>query len=316
MAVRRRLQLFGGRCQQLAHTGDSGDIETVLGQVGDFLREVREPKHKDALTFSDLITEWDTWVAAGGSDDIFPSPWAKLNDMLGGGFFASRVYVFGGRPGQGKSISVLNIAAAAAEHGSSVLVFSLEMPRHEVASRIVSAGAQVSFQQVIRRNMRSDTADRIHCYVSEFNDMRLRVVDRAGITVEQIAAQCRAVKDLDMVVIDYAQLVRASDRRIPRHEQIANVTRTLKVMAKDLNIAIILAAQLNRQVVDPRTGKSRIPTLSDLGESGALEADADAVCFLHRPDDEESVDIVVAKNRSGLTGVVKLSFRGSEARLE
>lgn len=314
-AVRRRLEIFGTRCQQLAHAGDSDEVEAVIAQAEEFLREVRQPKERDAMAFSDLVLDWNTWVETGATDDVIPTPWYKVNEMLGGGLYKSRVYVFAGRPGQGKSISVLNVAALAAEQHRSVMIFSLEMPRKEVTSRLLASGAQVSFQQVIRREMRQDTTDRIKHYAATNNGMHLYCVDRV-LTVEQMVAHCRAIKDLDLVVIDYAQLVRATDRRIKRHEQIAHVTRTVKVLAKELNVAVALAAQQNRQSVDPKTGKTRVPVLSDLGESGALEADADAVLFLHRPDDDDgTVDIVIAKNRSGLTGIVPLVFVGQQARL-
>lgn len=316
-ATRRRLEVFGTRCKELAHTGDSDDIESVVAQAEEFLREVRRPREKQATVFNDLVMDWQSWVEAGAADDIIQTPWFKVNEMLGGGLHKGRVYVFAGRPGMGKSISVLNIAEIAAGMQSrSVMIFSLEMPRYEVASRLLASGAEVSFQQVIRRNMRGDTEDRIKHYAAQHADMKLYCVDKANITVEQIVAHCRAVKGLDLVVLDYIQLVRATDRRLKRHEAIAHVSRTLKVIAKELNVAVAVAAQLNRQNVDPKTGKARVPVLTDLGESGAIEADADAVLFLHRPDEDDgTVDIVVAKNRSGLTGIVPLIFIGQQARL-
>lgn len=313
----RRLIQFGVRCQQLGYSesGDSDDVDSVISQAEAFLREVSKPKEK-AVSFSDLVLEWNAWVECDATEDIIQTPWYKVNEILGGGLYKSKLYVVAGRPGQGKSISALNILALAAEQGRRSLIFSLEMPRNEVASRLLAAGAQVSFQQLIRRDMRQDTADRVKHYAAQNAGMPLHCVDKAGLTVEQIMAQCRAIKDLELVVIDYAQLVGATDKRAKRNEQVAHVSRTLKVLAKDLNVVVVLAAQQNRQSVDPKTGKSRHPTLIDLGESGALEADADAVLFLHRPDnDDGTVDIVVAKHRSGLTGIVPLIFNGQQARL-
>jgi len=191
------------------------------------------------------------------------------------------------------------------------------MPRTEVASRLLASGAQVSFQQVIRRQMKPETEAAVKNYAAQNAGMSLYCIDKAGISIEQIVGYCRSVKDLDLIVLDYAQLVAPSDRRVKRHEQVAHVSRTLKVLAKDLSIAVVLCAQLNRNVIDPKSGKSRRPTLIDLGESSSLEADADAVLLLHRPEaDEEMVDIVVEKNRSGLTGVVSLIFAGAQARLQ
>lgn len=312
----RKLVQFGTRCQQLGLSdADSEDVDAVIAQAEVFLREViRAPKDKPVM-FNDLVTEWRNWVASSAGDSI-PTPWFKLNEILGGGLYKSRLYIFGGRPGMGKSISALNIASFAAENDKTALVFSLEMPRTEVASRLLAAGAQVNFQQVIRRQMSDVTEDRVKHYAAENAGMRLFCVDSAHLTVEQIVRHCRAYKDLDLIVIDYAQLVAPTDKRVNRDQQIAHISRTLKVLAKDLNIAVVLAAQLNRQVIDSKTGKSRQPTLSDLRESGSLEADADVVMLLHRPEEEDgTVDIVVAKNRSGLTGTIPLIFNGQQARL-
>ena len=313
-AVRRRLLAFGIRCQQLSYTGDDDEIGEVLAQAEKFLKEVHAPK-KSTLTFSDLFDEWNAWVDE--EPDVILTPWTKVNDILSGGLHKGRLYIFAGRPGQGKSVSALNIVSdACGRQMKSSIVFSLEMPKNEVMSRLLAAGANVNFQQIIRRDMRPETVERIQNYYKQNFNMRLYVEDRSNITVEQIAAQSRAINDLDMVVVDYVGLVKASDRKAKRNEAIAHVSRTLKVLAKELDVAVVLAAQLNRQSIDPKTGKARIPVLADLGESGALEADADAVLFLHRPEpDDGTVDVVVAKNRSGMTGVVPLIFYGQQARM-
>lgn len=313
-AVRRRLLAFGIRCQQLSHTGDDDDIGEVLAQAEKFLKEVHAPK-KQLMSFSDLFDEWNAWVDE--EPDVIQTPWTKVNDILSGGLHKGRLYIFAGRPGQGKSVSALNIVSdACGRQMKSSIVFSLEMPKNEVMSRLLASGANVNFQQIIRRDMRTETVERIQNYYKQNLNMRLYVEDRSNITVEQIAAQSRAINDLDMVVVDYVGLVKASDKKAKRNEAIAHVSRTLKVLAKELDVAVVLAAQLNRQSIDPKTGKARIPVLADLGESGALEADADAVLFLHRPEpDDGTVDVVVAKNRSGMTGVVPLIFYGQQARM-
>lgn len=313
-AVRRRLLAFGIRCQHLAHTGDDDDIGEVLVQAEQYLREVHAPKER-TMAFSDLIGAWNSWIDE--EPDVVLTPWSKVNDILSGGLHKGKLYIFAGRPGQGKSISALNLVEdACRKQDKSGIVFSLEMPKIEVMSRLLASGANVNIQQLVRREMRGETIDRIQEYYKQHVNMRLYVEDRPNITVEQIAAQSRAISGLDMVVVDYVGLVKASDSRAKRNEAIAHVSRTLKVLAKELNVAVVLAAQLNRQSIDPKTGKARIPVLADLGESGALEADADVVLFLHRPEpDDGTVDVVVAKNRSGMTGVVPLIFFGQQARM-
>lgn len=313
-SVRRRLLAFGIRAQQLAHTGDNDDIDEVIAQTEQFLRQVNAPKER-TMGFADLMGDWQTWVE--DEPDVILTPWHKVNEILSGGLHKGRLYIFAGRPGQGKSVSALNIVGdACGRQYKSGIVFSLEMPKHEVMSRLLAAGANVNIQQLIRRDMKPETIERIQEYYRRHADMRLYVEDRSNITVEQIVAQARAIPDLDIVAVDYVGLVKASDRKAKRNEQIAHVSRSLKVLAKELNVAVVLAAQLNRQSIDPKTGKARIPVLADLGESGALEADADAVLFLHRPEpDDGTVDVVIAKNRSGMTGVVPLIFIGQQSRM-
>lgn len=313
----RELIRFGLRCQQLgtSEATDSDEVDAIIAQAEQFLHEVRKPRDS-AMAFSDLVDEWNAWVDADVAGDIIKTPWHKVNDVLGGGLYKGRTYIFAGRPGQGKSISALNVLAHATEWDRSAIIFSLEMPRTEVASRLLAAGAQVSFQQLIRRELRQETEDRVKHYAMQNNNMKLYCIDKANLTVEQIVAHCRSIKGLELVVIDYVQLVAATDKKVSRDQQVAHISRTLKVLAKDLNVAVVLAAQTNRQVIDPKTGKARVPTLADLRESGSLEADADAVLFLHRPEEDMgTVDIVVAKNRSGLTGIVPLIFVGQQARL-
>lgn len=315
-AVRRRLLVFGNRCQELAHAGDDDDIDAVLAQAEQFLKEVNQPRER-AMSFSDLVDEWNEWVASDLTEDTIATPWHKVNEILSGGCHKGRLYIFAGRPGQGKSVSTLNIAEHATRvQDKTAIVFSLEMPKTEVMSRLLSSGAEVNFQQIIRRQMRQESSERIYDYYKQHLGMKLYVEDRSTLTVEQIAAQARSIKGLDMVVVDYAGLVKPTDKRAKRNEQVAHVSRTLKILAKELHVAVVLAAQLNRQGSDPKTGKARVPVLADLGESGALEADADAVLFLHRHEpDDGMVDIVIAKNRSGMTGLVPLIFHGNQARL-
>lgn len=313
-SLRRRLLAFGIRCQDLAHTGDADQVDEVIAQAERFLRELNAPKASTA-GMADLFDEWDSWV--NDEPDLILTPWSKVNEILSGGLHKGRLYIFAGRPGQGKSISALNILEDACRNqDKSGIVFSLEMPRVEVMSRILASGANVNFQQIIRRQINDDSMERIQEYYKQHLGMRIYVEDRSNLTVEQIIAQARAIDDLDIVVVDYVGLVKASDKKAKRNEAIAHVSRSLKSLAKELGVVVVLAAQLNRQSIDPKTGKARVPVLADLGESGALEADADAVLFLHRHEpDDGMVDVVVAKNRSGMTGLVPLMFVGQRARM-
>jgi replicative DNA helicase len=144
--------------------------------------------------------------------------------------------------------------------------------------------------------------------------MPLWVDDRERVTVEQIAARCRMIPNLQVAVVDYLQLVTASDTRVSREQQVAHISRSLKIMARELDIAVVVAAQLNRGPV--KDGKPRDPTIADLRESGAVEQDSDQVLLLHRPEDDEAVvRMICGKNRTGRTGVADLLFEGRFARL-
>lgn len=309
----RRLAELGIRLQQLAYD-NGGDSDSALAEGEALFRGFNRPS-SDAASFADMAKQWRTWQESDA--DVIATPWYALNERLAGGLQPGRLYVLGGRPGMGKTVAALNLLTHAAEQGKAAFFFSLEMPATEVTSRILASGARVPFGQIIRKSMERDTYDMVDWYINEHRDLPFRCVDKADITVEQISVHCRAQDGLDLVAVDYAQLVAASDKRVSRDQQVAHVSRSLKVLAKDLKIPVVLAAQLNRQGIDSRTGKSRYPTVADLRESGSLEADADAVLLLHRPEgDANTVEVVVGKNRSGQTGApIPLAFMGHQARI-
>jgi replicative DNA helicase len=245
---------------------------------------------------------------------MIPTPWWEVNSWLNGGLAKGRLVTIGGRPSVGKSLGGLNIAAFAAENGHPAIFFSLEMSRQEVTNRILACGTDVEMSDLIRRKLEREELDRISDYANRFNDMPLWVDDREKVTVEQIAARCRTFPNLEVAVVDYLQLVTASDSRVSREQQVAHISRSLKIMARGLDIAVVVAAQLNRGPV--KDGKPRDPTIADLRESGAVEQDSDQVLLLHRPDDDEAaVRLICGKNRVGRTGSVDLHFEGRFARL-
>jgi replicative DNA helicase len=258
------------------------------------------------------MQQWKSWD--GNDVAVIPTPWWEVNSWLNGGLAKGRLVTIGGRPSVGKSLGGLNIAAFAAENGHPAIFFSLEMSRQEVTNRILACGTDVEMSDLIRRKLEREELDRISDYANRFNDMPLWVDDREKVTVEQIAARCRTVPNLEVAVVDYLQLVTASDSRVSREQQVAHISRSLKIMARGLDIAVVVAAQLNRGPV--KDGKPRDPTIADLRESGAVEQDSDQVLLLHRPDDDEAaVRLICGKNRVGRTGSVDLHFEGRFARL-
>lgn len=309
----RRLGELGVRLQQLAQTeGASGpDVDELVGQAETYFREQHEPSNT-ALSFDQLVAAWRT-DQSGGPGGI-PTPWDELNLFLNGGYYRGKMITVAGRPGAGKSLIGLNVAAMAAERGFKATVFSLEMGSVEVASRLISAGAGVQLGQLIRRKMDLETNGRVETYIADGAGMNLEIVDQPRITVEQIVSHCRATKP-DVIVVDYLQLIAATDSKVGREQQIAHMSRTLKVAAGELNASIWLCAQLNRGGVD-KDGKARLPVVSDIRESGAVEQDSDVILLLHRDaSDDGVVKMVVGKNRNGRQGLIELPFRGDVATI-
>lgn len=306
----RRLAELGVRIQQLAYT-EGHDSSEIMAQAQLFFREVDQPD-STASSFDELVELWADWNAR--SDDVIATPWPEVNEWLNGGLAKGRLVTIGGRPSVGKSLGGLNIAAFAAETGHPAVFFSLEMAKPEVATRILAAGGSVEMSQVVRRQLESRSLDRIQDYCERNAQMPLFVDDRERVTVEQIAARCRGIPNLEVAVVDYLQLVTASDSKVSREQQVAHISRSLKIMARECNIAVVVAAQLNRGPV--RDGKPREPTIADLRESGAVEQDSDQVLLLHREEGDESiVRMICGKNRVGRTGTAELKFEGKYARL-
>jgi replicative DNA helicase len=210
------------------------------------------------------------------------------------------------------------VASAAAERGHPVLVFSAEMGHREIAGRIMASGARAEYGGIVRGDIGPDDHARIREYHDRTRGMPLSIVDRANISVEYIAATARTHKrtrGLDVLVVDYLQLLDASDKRIVREQQVSHISRSLKMLSRELDCVVVVACQLNRG----SARENRKPTLAELRESGSIEQDADVVLLLHHElvDDRPSgeVEVLIAKNRTGKTGEVILPWRGYQARV-
>ena len=310
-ARQRAISRVGHKLVSLGTTeaSNSDDVDALLAQAEDVFRELGGPAHK-GLSWDQLVAKWREWRADEKSKAI-PTPWGDINGMLNGGFRPGQMIIVGGRPGAGKSVSGLNVALDAAENGHKVTVFSVEMDAPEVASRLLAAGSWSPQSEIMAGKMQRETHERVEDYISARKGLPLELVDDAQITVEQVVAHCR-LRRPELIVVDYAQLIAPSNAKAPREQQVAHITRSLKVAAKQLQMVVVVAAQLNRGAADA----ARVPLISDLRESGAAEQDADVVILLHQPpDDDEVVQLVVGKNRSGATGVATLAFRKALGRV-
>lgn len=315
----RRLQ--GALTAAQERMASSEDYSDALEAAHAELNRLDESLPPAAVRSFDTVFDdwWDRLTTPEKRVEAIPTPWFGLDDKLAGGLHRGRTYVVGGRPGEGKSIAGVNLATHAAENGHSALVFSVEMGEHEVASRIIASGARAEYGQITRREVDDHNLERIAEWADSNRAMPLRLVDRADIGVEYVAAVCRSVKrthGLDVVFVDYLQLLKPSGSKLPRQQQIADMSRALKILAMDLDVAVIIACQLNRNSANEK----RAPVLADLRESGAIEQDCDVAILLHHPRADDGghsgdVELVIAKNRTGALGVVTCRWSAYQARI-
>jgi 5S rRNA maturation endonuclease (ribonuclease M5) len=286
---------------------------------GHTLQEFKCLTTPEILSFSQAMDEWRKWRDSEHIRPI-PTPWHELNRKIAGGLHPGRLYVVGARTGSGKSVAGVNMVSYAAENGNTAFIVSVEMPHVEISSRILAAQASVSYENITRRQWDlDDDAAKIDQYIADRRSMPLYICDKATITIEEVAAKCRMLREskgLGLAFIDYAQLLRASSSSVGRQEQVSHIARSSKLLAMELNIPVILAAQLNRGAEEESHGETRLPKMTDLRESGELEQSADVILLLHRNVFNAQIYVVVPKNRTGKTGQVTLTERFDMARLE
>lgn len=246
----------------------------------------------------------------------------SLLDKYMTGLNKSDLILIGARPAMGKTSFALNIARnIAVKAKKKVVFFSLEMGREQLAQRVLSTEARVESQKMRTGELTDDDWSRIGQATLALNDAELYFDDTSTITVPEMKARVRKMRDVDCVIIDYLQLMTGTKRTESRVQEVSEITRSLKLMAKDLKIPVITCSQLSRSTEG--RGKSHKPQLSDLRESGSIEQDADIVLMLYRESyydedknetvvtDESKAQVIIAKNRHGGTGEVDLHWNGN-----
>ncbi|MCL2838332.1 MAG: replicative DNA helicase [Oscillospiraceae bacterium] len=237
-------------------------------------------------------------------------------DRMTAGFQPSDLILIAARPSMGKTSFALNIAQnAAVMRNTPVAVFSLEMSGVQLATRMLSAQAMISSTKIRNGDLRDNDWVEVTRAMEPLCNAPIYIDDSSGITVTEIAAKCRRLKlekGLGMIVIDYLQLMRGSRRSENRQTEVAEISRSLKILAKELDVPVVTLSQLSR---GPESRADHRPMLSDLRESGAIEQDADVVMFLYRDDyyneetEERNVaECILAKHRNGEVGKVKLAW--------
>ncbi len=242
---------------------------------------------------------------------------ADLNAKTSG-LKKSDLIIVAGRPAMGKTSFAINIAQYAALHDSrAVVIFSLEMAREQLITRMFSSEAQVDMQKLLTGATTEADLIKIAQVLGVMGNSKLFIDDSAGATVPEMRSKCRRLKarhGLDLIVIDYLQLMRSSKKTDNRQQEISDITRSLKILARELDVPIILLSQLSRGP-EQRKDNDHRPMISDLRESGAIEQDADIVMLLYREqvyneEADNTAEVIIAKHRNGPTGTVKLCWMG------
>ena len=299
---------------ELLETAEKRIYDIAMRRGGERLTHIR-PALYDAY---DLIQKT---VANKGAITGIPSGFTQL-DELTTGFHPGEFIVLGSRPSMGKSTFVMNIAQhAARDAGKKVAVFSLEMPREQLAMRMICSSASINMQHARKGRVANAEWERMAEHLQWLANSGLWIDDSSNLTVANVKSRCRRLQvedGLDLVIIDYLQLMSTAKASDNRQQEISEISRGIKLLAQELRVPIIAAAQLSRA---PQRRTENRPVLSDLRDSGAIEQDADVVMLLYRESyyDKESeagnnAEVILAKQRNGPLGTVELGFSGEFSR--
>jgi len=316
----RAIANAGAEIQNLAFSGggSAAEVAELAEQKIYSVRQGREIKGLSPLksVIMDLYAQLDE---RSRSDSDIPglSTGFRDLDVALTGLNKSDLILVAARPGMGKTAFALNIALNAAKSsGKDVVVFQLEMSKDQLASRFLASEALLDSHKLKTGSLNQDDWIKIARATSVLAKTHLYVDDNPAITVAEIKAKCRRLgENLGLIVIDYIQLMQSGGKRSEnRVQEVAEISRSLKIMAKELNVPVVCLSQLSR-AAEQRADKR--PMLSDLRESGAIEQDADIVMFIYRDDyydaesdDKNVAEIILAKNRHGATGTVELQWIG------
>lgn len=317
--VRRQATIAASSIKQLADMREIPMIE-LTNQMRKVLDDSLEGMAIDDIV-GDPTTEWENWIKSlAHKRGSTPFPWRKMNEKIRG-LFKGGVYVFAARPGVGKSIVGLQMAKHTAELGKRAIFFSLEMPKDQLFERMVAMETSINRYDLEPGSIGPSRMDDVRNAARALSQLPLTLVDKSGMTVAGMKGYVRTLarkEEIGLVVIDYLQLLQAPKAE-NRQAEVAKMSRQIKLMARELDVPVVLLSQLNRGVearMDPK------PTLADIRESGAVEQDADAVILLYIDKNDVGpqasfVSLNVAKNRNGKNDFIEqLLYRPEYSRLE
>jgi replicative DNA helicase len=327
-AIRRRMLTAANEMAKLAYDQEK-DVDTIIDKAemsvfGLSERRVRhdlEPIERVLSNYYDHVDE-----LSQRDDEIFgvPTGLYYLDELLGG-LQKSDLLIIAGRPGSGKTGFMLSVAKNAAQkHKKHVAFFSLEMSNEQLVQRLIAQETKIDTQRLRTGKLDDEEWPLFTHAVEVLGDTHMWLDDTPAITPLQLRTKCRRLHmehSLDLIIIDYLQLMGSDSRNENRVQEVSHISRSLKVLARELNVPVLAGAQLSR-AVEQREGKK--PVLSDLRESGSLEQDSDIVMFIHRPDMMEKdnprqniAELIVAKHRNGPTHPgIELVFLNNLAKFE
>ena len=304
---------------------EAGTANQILEAAEQRIYAIRQGRSANGMEhISDVMAAvWETIKERQARGDEFPGLSTGLIDLDRriSGLNNSDLLILAARPGMGKTSLALNIGLEAGKHsGKNVAIFSLEMSREQLGMRLLSTESLIDNKKLITGRLGGeDEWSRAAMAVAALSQAKIYIDDDSSLSVADMNAKCRRIKDLGLVIIDYMQLMQsaggAARNNENRQQVVSDISRALKIMAKELNVPVMCLSQLSRANESRSTGQRR-PMLSDLRESGSIEQDADIVMFIYREsyydDDAENPNIaecIVAKNRHGATGTVLLEWR-------
>lgn len=292
-----------------------------------------ETQKKESSSMDDLMNDFSIEITKPKKSDGItgiPSGYKELDEITGG-WQRQDLIILAARPSMGKTAFALQLAKNAAERGSGVVIFSLEMSKLSLTYRFVSSDSDIQLARIMKKQLMEPEYLDIYNSMSRLRNLPIHI-DDSSLNIYEFRAKCRRLKaqyNIQMIVVDYLQLMSGfkNDGKITmnRDAEIGSITKTLKSVAKELDIPVIALSQLSR-AVDSRPGMGKRPLLSDLRESGNIEQDADIVMFLHRPEyykiveDEQGRSLIgmaeniIAKHRNGVCDTIPLKFNGSKMK--
>jgi len=314
----RELQQVGTDIVELTRT-EADEADTVADLAEQKVYAVRQGREIQGFTplnqaINEVYANLDELATRGGQMPGLPTGFSMLDQYIGG-LNKSDLILLGARPGMGKTAIALNMAMSAAKKsGKTVVIFQLEMSRAQLATRLLSTEGFIDSKKLRMGNLDDDDWQKMAEATENLNKLSILIDENSGITVPEMKAKCRRVSNLGLIVIDYLQLMHAPKRTDNRVQEVAEISRSLKIMAKDLNVPVLCCCQLSR---GPEGRTDKRPMLSDLRESGSIEQDADIVLFIYRDDyynsegeNHNAAELIVAKNRHGETGKIDLQWMG------